>query len=239
MGDTTAPILYSGELAATLAFYRALGYRTVYEQTRPYVYAIAEANGGALHFADRHKNQPPPPELTGCVVFVDDIAARHREFTAALRAHYGKVPTKGIPRITRFRDGQSRFTLTDPAGNYLIYVQRDEPLEVEYGGSRELSGLPRVLDNARILRDFKNDDAAATRALEVGLGRFGGEASAVDRARAYAALTELAVAAEDSERAAEYRERLAAIELTGSERATVADELDAAGELAAWLNESR
>lgn len=66
--------------------------------------------------------------------------------------------------------------MVDPVGNFVIYIQRDEPMEVEYGGSRELEGLARVVNNARILRDFKNDDKTAIRVLEVGLGRFGAEA---------------------------------------------------------------
>ncbi|WP_330254852.1 hypothetical protein OG874_10095 [Nocardia sp. NBC_00565] len=128
--------------------------------------------------------------------------------------------------------------MIDPVGNTIIYIQRDEPEELDYGGSRELEGLARVLDNARILRDFKNDDAAAIRVLEVGLGRYGAEAPPVDKARALAALTELADATDDSERAEKLRAELRAMTLTEDERAAVAAELRAATDLAEWLSET-
>jgi hypothetical protein len=231
-------MLWGGDLKNTLDFYRTLGYAVTYEQTRPYVYGAVEADGCALHFGSEPKGTELPAEQVGCLVMLDDVATRHRAFTAALRARYGKVPAKGCPRITRFRPGQSRFTVVDPVGNSVIYIQRDEPEEIEYGGSRELDGLARVLDNARILRDFKNDDRAAVRVLEVGLGRFGAEATRVDKARALAALVELAVAMADSGRAEELRAELRAMELSEGERAAVADELRAGADLADWLSES-
>ncbi|MFD4459908.1 glyoxalase [Nocardia sp. NPDC058480] len=222
MTDTAVPLLWSGDLPSTLEFYRALGYTVTHEQTRPYVYGAIEQHGCALHFAPAPPGIELPVEHAGALVMVDDVAARHAEYTAALRAHYGKIPSKGCPRITRFRPGQSRFSLVDPVGNTVLVIQRDEPMELDYGGSRELQGLARVLDNARILRDFKNDDRAATRAMEAGLHRFGATATALDRARAYAALAELAVVAEDTDRLAHWKSELDTVELTAEERAAIA-----------------
>ncbi|MET9215018.1 MULTISPECIES: VOC family protein [unclassified Nocardia] len=235
MTDTAVPLLWSGELPTTLAFYRALGYTVIYEQTRPYVYGAVEGHGCALHFAAAPPGVTLPTEHVGALVMVDDVAARHAEFTAALRAAYGRVPAKGLPRITRFRPGQSRFSLVDPVGNTLLVIQRDEPMELEYGGSRALTGLAKVLDNARILRDFKNDDKAAARVLETGLRRFATAASAPDRARAYAALAEIAVATEDSERLARWRAELDAVELTAAEHAALSADTAASDLLATWL----
>lgn len=236
--DTAVPVLWSGDLKDTLDFYRALGYTVTHEQTRPYAYGAIEANGCAVHFAAAPPGTELPTEQVGCLIMLDDVAERHGAFTAALRKRYGKVPAKGCPRITRFRPGQSRFSVVDPVGNTIIYIQRDEPEDVDYGGSRELDGLARVLDNVRILRDFKNDDATAIRVLEVGLRRYGTEASAVDRARALAALTELAVATGDSERAEKVRTEFRGIPLSKAERASVAAELRAATDLADWLSET-
>ncbi|MGY0499747.1 glyoxalase [Nocardia sp. FBN12] len=233
MTDTAVPLLWSGDLPSTLEFYRALGYTVTHEQTRPYVYGAIEHHGCALHFAPAPPGVELPAEHAGALVMVDDVAARHAEYTAALRAHYGKIPSKGRPRITRFRPGQSRFSLVDPVGNTVLVIQRDEPMELEYGGSRELEGLARVLDNARILRDFKNDDRAATRALEAGLHRFGATATTLDRARAYAALAELALAAENPDRLAHWKSELATVELTPEERTALA--ADASDQLTALL----
>src|SRR5688572_32736415 len=49
-------------------------------------------------------------------------------------------------------------------------------------------------DNARILREFKNDDLAAFRALKSGLRRFDASAPVVERATALAVLIELSTA---------------------------------------------
>ncbi|NEW33552.1 glyoxalase [Nocardia cyriacigeorgica] len=237
MDDNPVPVLLTSDLTRTLEFYRALGYTVTHEQTRPYVYGAIEANGCALHFTSPPREGDFPEEWVGCLVMVDDIAGRHKEFTAALRAHFGKVPAKGRPRITRFRPGQSRFTLVDPDGNSIIYIQHDEPPKTEYGGSPELSGLTRVLDNARILRDFKTDDQAAARVLEVGIGRYRTTAPAIDLARAWAALAEIAVAAGDEQRAAACRDEMRAVPLTDDERSAIAADANASEALREWLDE--
>ncbi|MEU7629747.1 glyoxalase [Nocardia sp. NPDC049220] len=238
MTDTAVPQLWTNHLAGTLDFYKTLGYTVTHEQTRPYIYGAVEDHGCALHFVSAPENAVMPAERVGCLVVVDDVASRHQAFTTALRIRFGTVPTKDQPRITRFRPGQSRFTVVDPAGNAVIYIQRDEPGNVEYGGSTKWQGLARVLDNARILRDFKTDDKAAFRVLEVGLGRFRVEAPRLDVARALAALIELAVATEKHDRAAQFRAQLRAMKLSDEERIVVADDLRAADHLAHWLSET-
>ncbi|MFF0526969.1 glyoxalase [Nocardia amikacinitolerans] len=239
MADFPVPVLLTASPTTTLDFYRAIGYTVTHEQTRPYVYLALELHGCPVHFTSPPEGFETPPEWVGCLVMVDDVAARHREFTAALRAAFGKVPAKGRPRITRFRPGQSRFTLVDPDGNTLLFIQRDEPEKLEYGGSSELADLAKVIDNARILRDFKTDDKAAARVLEVGLRRFAATATPVERARALAMLAEIAVAAEDPERAARYRDQVRALDLSTEDRAAVAAELGAGADLERWLTETR
>ena len=73
---------------------------------------------------------------------VDAVAPYHAAFTEAMRRTYGKVLVKGLPRITRYRPGASRFTVMDPSGNSIVFIQRDEPTELEYGGSKSCKGLP-------------------------------------------------------------------------------------------------
>lgn len=235
MGDTAVPVLPTRDLARTLDFWGVLGYETTYEQTKPYVYGAVSAHDCEIHFAAAAPGYEPQ-EMAGCLVMIDDVAARHRTFTAALRERYGKVPAKGFGRITRFRPGQTRFSAIDPDGNWITYIQVDEPDDAaEYGGSAELSGLAKVLDHARILRDFKVDDKAAERALEAGLRRHGAEASRIERAWTYAELAELAVALEDPVKAEARRADLAEMQLSESERAELATAVDAAGNLATWL----
>jgi len=221
--ETTVPTLPCADAEETLAFYRALGFETTWEQTRPYVYLALRFSGFDLHFVKPPAAFDPEREDGGtCLVMVDAVAPYHAAFTAAMRGAYGKVLARGRPRITRYRPGASRFTLVDPSGNSIIFIQRDEPAELEYGGSKELEGLARALDNARILRDFKNDDRAALRAITSGLRRHGDDAPALERARAYTALIELATALEDPEQAERWSAALADVELTEDQRQQLA-----------------
>lgn len=237
MSDVAVPVLSTTDLERTIGFYRALGYTATHEQTSPYVYGAVAFNGCEIHFAATAKNTEQQSDQQGnCLVMVDDIADRHRVFTAGLRTYYGKVPANGPGRITRLRPGQSRFTAIDPDNNCVVFIQNDEPEEVEYGGSADLAGLPKVLDNARILRDFKGDDKSATRALEAGLHRFGAEATPIQRGRALAALIELAVATGDSDAEAARRADLENLKLTDTERKELAGDLAVADDLAEWLS---
>ncbi|WP_067686547.1 glyoxalase [Nocardia jejuensis] len=236
MAEISIPMLWGGNLPETLDFYRTLGYKVTYEMSRPYTYGVVERNGFQLHFGVTPKHLSAEEAHVGCLVLVDAVAPWHAEFTAALRARYGRIPARGAPRITRFRPGQTRFTVVDPVGNTVIYIQRDEP-DPEYGGSKKLVGLARVLDNARIFRDSKNDDPSAARVIETGLRRHGSTAPAVDRARALAMLAEIAAAAGNSARVTELVAEIEGMQLRVRERRAVAGELQAVTALQHWLVE--
>ncbi len=155
------------------------------------------------------------------IVFVDAVAPYHTAFVTAMRTAHGRILTKGLPRITRLRLGASRFTLYDPSGNSIILVQRDEPRELEYGGSSTLTGLAKALDNARIYSEFKNDDQATFRHLKSALRKHRDDAPAVDRALALATLMGLAVALEDAREVPALSHELAGIPLTSAEQQRV------------------
>ncbi|WP_002636348.1 hypothetical protein [Myxococcus hansupus] len=224
---------------ATLEFYQALGFVVTYQMTKPYLYLALRWRNVDLHFGKASKGLDPAEENSGgCLVMVDAVEPYHRVFTEALRAKYGKVLGTGRPRITRFRPGQSRFSLVDPSGNNILFIQRDEPEELEYGGSKKLTGLAKAIDNARILREFKNDDKAAARALDIALAKFGAEAPVVDRARAIAARLELAIAMDDAASGKSLRQQLQALPLAAHERDLLAGELGAAEGLEKWLGDT-
>ncbi|MDI3287035.1 hypothetical protein [Polyangium sp. 15x6] len=234
--ETTIPLLPCVSPDETLAFYRALGFETTYEMTRPYLYLALRFRGFELHFGKGPKGLDPKEESSGgCLVLVDAVEPYHRTFTEALRAKYGKVLARGRPRITRFRPGQSRFSLIDPSGNNIIFIQRGEP-DLEYGGSKALSGLAKTIDNARILRDFKNDDKGAARVLDVALAKYGAGAPVEDRVRAMAARMELAIALDDAASGQALREQLKALPLSEEERDRLSEELKAAERLSEWLS---
>ncbi|WP_218106613.1 glyoxalase [Micromonospora pallida] len=234
--ETTVPLLPCVSPDETLAFYQALGFRVTYRQTRPYVYLAFAWSGFELHFGSAPPHVDPSQENAGgCLVMVDAVAPYHAAFSAAMRGAYGKVLARGVPRITRYRPGASRFTLVDPSGNSIIFIQRDEEETLEYGGSKQLQGIPRALDNARIFREFKNDDRAAVRTLTSALRRHGDTAPPVERALALAALAELAVALEEPDQADKWIAQLRTVELTDADRQRVENEVANVARLREWL----
>lgn len=235
--ETTVPVLPCASAEETLEFYGALGFEVAFRQTRPYLYLALEWSGFTLHFATPPQNIDPDREdAGGCLVLVDEVAPYHAEFTRAMRAAYGKVLAKGRPRITRFRPGASRFTLVDPSGNSVIFIQRDEPSTLEYGGSPGLTGLAKALDNVRILSEFKNDDRTALKLLTTALRKHEATAEPVDVARALATLVELATALEDTGGVDEWLRRLAALDLTDAERDRALQGLRTAEDLRRWFS---
>ncbi|MGH8880466.1 MAG: glyoxalase [Stackebrandtia sp.] len=236
--ETTVPILPCTSPDETLDFYRALGFEVAYEMRKPYLYLVVRWSGFQLDFSKPGKGLDPANEDGGgCLVWVDAVAPYHAALTKAMRAAYGKVLASGRPRITRYRPGASRFTLIDPTGNKIVFVQRDEPMELEYGGSKDLPPLARAVDNARIYREFKNDDKAAYRVVTSALRRHSDGAPPVDRALALATLVELSIALNSEERiealATELRDLLP--QLSTTERDRVTAELKTANDLEAWI----
>lgn len=235
--EAMVPVLPCASAEETLDFFLSLGFEVTYRQTRPYLYLAFRWSGVHLHYGRAPKGLDPSREESGgCLVMVDDVAAYHAALVASVRAAKGRVPVRGLPRITRYRPGASRFTVMDPSGNMIIFIQRDEPEELEYGGSESLRGLAKVLDGARILRDFKLDERAAWRFLKSGLRRHGAEAAPVERAMALASLIELSVAIGERERTEEWAEELRGIGLTEQERARVGEALRNADALDRWLS---
>ncbi|MFC6023304.1 glyoxalase [Plantactinospora solaniradicis] len=234
--EKTVPLLPCVSAEETLAFWRALGFEVTWEQRKPYLYLAFRWSGFELHYGSASPGLDPSLENTGgCLVMVGAVGPYHAAFVAAMRKSYGKVLGKGLPRITRYRPGASRFTIVDPSGNSITFIQRDEPEELEYGGSKRLTGLAKVLDNARILREFKSDDLAAFRALNSGLRRHGATASAVERAMALAALIELSIALDEPDRVPEWGSRLREIPLIAPERQQVERAVADPGLLSRWL----
>lgn len=228
MGEAmTIPVLPCISLPETLQFYRSLGFEVTHEQTKPNVYAATRRGDVNLHFMGLKKLNPEEAYST-CLVLVPEVERLHQTFAEGLRQAYGKVPLSGRPRISRMKKGQSRFTVVDVAGNSVIFIQRDAPDDYDEGASEPVtdSGLGRALRAAARLRDFKNDDAAAAKVLDVALAK-NGPAPPVERARALAARLELALVLGEQERARTLRAELQAVSLTEEERARIRRELDA------------
>ncbi len=232
--ESIIPMFPCGSLNETLDFYQTLGFEVTHQQEDPYLYAAVRRGGVELHFS---KLTMWHTKNAVCLIFVPRVAPYHQEFADALRARYGKVPTAGLPRITRLRRGQTRFHVFDPSGNVLLYINRDEP-EMDYSGYQEKqSRLASAIDNAAFLRDTYVNDKGAALVLDKALAQK--EASdPIDRARAIATRAELAVAMGDAERARALRLELRLISLSDEDRDRFSHELQAADDLERWLTQS-
>ncbi|MDH2429372.1 glyoxalase [Sphaerisporangium sp. TRM90804] len=232
--ETTVPLMPCASVEEMSAFYESLGFEATYKQSRPYVYLALRWSGFQLHFGPAPKGLDPAREESGgCLVMVDAVQPYHEAFAAAMRRVHGKVLSSGVPRITRYRPGASRFTLIDPSGNSIVFIQRDEPEEVEYGGSKKLTGLAKALDNNRILREFKNDEAHAFRALKSAMRRHGADAPVAERAIALCHLVDLATVL--GEPTDPWATELRGLELTAGDRQRIEAELAHVPGLQEWL----
>ncbi|WP_437283975.1 hypothetical protein [Sorangium sp. So ce406] len=223
----TIPVLPCVSLPETLAFYGALGFEVTHQQTAPNVYAATRRGDIHLHFMGI-KKLDPRQAYTTCLVLVPEVEPLHETFAEGLRKAYGKLPVAGLPRISRMKKGQSRFTVVDVAGNSVIFIKQGAPDDYDEGaaGSRSDSHLGKALRAAARLRDFRNDDAAAAKVLDVALAREA-PAAPLERARALAARLELAVVLGEAERARALRAAIGEAPLSDEERAQIQPALDA------------
>ncbi|WP_394835530.1 hypothetical protein LVJ94_01205 [Pendulispora rubella] len=225
---TTIPVLPCVSAPETLDFYRLLGFEVTHKQSAPYVYLAFRRDDVHLHFHGR-EGLKREESLGICLVMVDEVEPLHGEFAASLRGAHGRLPISGIPRIARFRKGQTRFTVVDPSGNSIIFIRRaadskkkDKPAPT--------SRLARAINMAEHTRVSQNDDGLAAQTLDAALAR-NEPAPPIDRARALALRAELAVALGETKRLAALRAELATIDLSAEERERYRDELEAADAL--------
>lgn len=180
---TTVPVLPCKAIGETLEFWGNMGFTTTYRQDRPYQYGVVERNGHQLHFV---RVKGADPGYTGCLMMVENVEQAHSDFCNALKTQLGRVPNTGIPRISRMRPGQSRFTVTDVSENSVIVIQIGEKDQVEYEDAdpATLTPLQKAISLALRLRDFKEDYPAAMKVIETAIGKMAEDESAMDREKA-------------------------------------------------------
>ena len=112
--DLAIPILPCRSVAATVAFYRRLGF-----EGGPHAsderYAILHRGPLELHFF-AHEDLVPAESHAGCYLRVSDVENVHRAFAAA------ELPRAGIPRMDALETkpwGLREFAVVDPDGNLL------------------------------------------------------------------------------------------------------------------------
>ncbi|XSG77485.1 VOC family protein [Herpetosiphon llansteffanensis] len=215
---TTIPALPCADLDQTIDFWRNLGFEVSYTQRKPAPYAVINAHDYCLHFFGL-KHLPPAENYSTCLIIVAEVEQLHQQFAERLKASLGKVPAQGIPRISRMKQGQSRFTLTDNAGNSIIFIKHgdeDESAAQAYLNPDQ-SPLQRALAVAARLRDFKNDDQAAAKTLDNALARYTDE-PVFEYAQALLARLELAQALEQSDQVERLNMQLSNLALNQEQR---------------------
>jgi catechol 2,3-dioxygenase-like lactoylglutathione lyase family enzyme len=231
--ERTYPCLPCADIDEAIAFYGALGFEPTYRQLRPNPYAVVRREDLHVHLFGIDGFKPEDSYGT-VIVTVPDSDALYEAFALGLRQAYGRLPVKGIPRITRPRKkyGTVRgFSVVDVGGNWLR-ISRTGDTEDE---SEESEGLAGALAVATRLGDAHGDEAKALRALESGLRRYA-DATAVERARALLYRAELAVRLGRQELAeaslAEVRSMdVQSMDLDAADAAALADDLAHATEL--------
>ncbi|MDQ0268545.1 hypothetical protein [Cytobacillus purgationiresistens] len=106
---------------AHLEFYTALGFEIVYYQKSPYRFATVKSNFTELSFYGV-KNLHAEEGRGGCYIYVPNIEEVFTTLKKNLKKHYGKIPVKGLPSISRLnRTAEDRrVNINDPSGNTLI-----------------------------------------------------------------------------------------------------------------------
>lgn len=228
----TVPVLFAASLDETLDFWEALGYEKTYYQKSPYGYAVMSRGEYGLHFIQQ-KWLNPEENPSGCLVVVTDVEAVHQNFSKALKGKLGRVPNKGLPRITRIRPGQTRFTVTDPSGNWVTFIKfgdEDEEITVNSEQRGDQSPMEFAISRATRFREFKLDLSGAAKILDVALERHGGESTLLI-ARALLLRADIAIDLEETAIARATLEKLRELTLSAEDRASLNSEIERLNEI--------
>ena len=233
--ETTIPILPCRKIDEVLDFYVVLGFKIMYQQERPNTYASVQRGGIALHFFSM-KDYQPENSYSTCLVVVPDAEALYQTFRAAIRARYGKVLVRGIPRLLNLYDrddGSRGFNLVDPGGNWIRFTQlaAARPLDAL---NIPPSALSKALGAAGVLADSKGDTARAIRTLDTALSKHP-DAPAAHRVQALISRAAMAIAVDDPATAERLLAEARLISLTDEEQAALASAFQRAAEIEAAL----
>ncbi|MFH8619884.1 bleomycin resistance protein [Streptomyces sp. NPDC017979] len=239
MAEKTIPLLpcQSTLLPTVVEFYTALGFTTTFRQDKPYAYAVVERGDVELQFYGL-KEYDPASSYSGCYVLTDDVDALHTAFRAGLKAAYGRIPSRGLPRIGPLKDmsyGVRQFLVTDPTGNSLRIGQQIS--EDQHHSPTPKERYARALHQAELYADSKEDLPGAARIIDRALERADGEGGTEAGPTPVQLLRLLVLRGDVAQRqgeaglAEELLARAAGVPLTDEERAGAQDVLTRLAEL--------
>jgi hypothetical protein len=225
MDEKTIPILPCRTLPPVLDFYTALGFEVTFQQRSPNPFAVVERGGIQLQFFGM-KQYEPTQSFSTCYVLTGDVDGLHEAFRAGLKAAYGKVPTRGLPRLGPLKDmsyGVRQFLMTDPGGNCVRVGQptSDDP----HHRPAPEEAFARALHHAALLADSKDDPASAAKVIDRALGLPDEQPTRVQLLQLLVLRADVAGRLEDAETMASALTRAEALRLTVEEQHAARDAL--------------
>ncbi|MGW7283815.1 bleomycin resistance protein [Streptomyces sp. NPDC054844] len=231
MVEKTIPILPCPTLQPVLDFYTALGFEVTFRQRSPNPYAVVERGGIELQFFGLRQYEPAESVST-CYVLTDDVDGLHAAFRAGLKAAYGRIPTRGLPRIGQLKDmsyGVRQFLMSDPGGN-CVRVGQPTGEDPRHRPAPEET-FARALHHASLLADSKEDPAGAAKVIDRVLRLPGERPTPVQTFRLLVLRADVAGRLGDEGTARTALADAAAVPLAADERKSVQDDIERLEEL--------
>ncbi|MFD3975212.1 VOC family protein [Streptomyces cyaneofuscatus] len=230
MTEKTIPLLpcRTELIQSVVDFYTALGFETTHLQKSPYAYAVVERGAVELQLYGM-KDYDPGTSHSSCYVLTDDVDGLHAAFRSGLKTAYGRIPTRGLPRIGPLKDmsyGVRQFLATDPTGNTIRVGQvigDDGAQESAATAPRET--FARALHMADLFADSKQDYPGAARIIDRVLKLEDEQPTPVQRVRLLVLRGDIAQRLGDAEGARGWLEEAGSVQLSAEERESARDAL--------------
>ncbi|MFJ7330146.1 VOC family protein [Streptomyces cyaneofuscatus] len=230
MTEKTIPLLpcRTELIQSVVDFYTALGFETTHLQKSPYAYAVVERGAVELQLYGM-KDYDPGTSHSSCYILTEDVDGLHAAFRSGLRAAYGRIPTRGLPRIGPLKDmsyGVRQFLVTDPTGNTIRVGQvigADGAEEPAATAPKET--FARALHMADLFADSKQDYPGAARIIDRVLKLEDEQPTPVQRVRLLVLRGDIAQRLDDEEGARGWLEEAGSVQLSPEERETAHDAL--------------
>ncbi|MFB4304905.1 bleomycin resistance protein [Actinomadura sp. GTD37] len=167
MSEKAIPIFPCRSIDAAWEFYAALGFEQTAWQTRPNPYLGVRRGDVELHFFGWRKHDPAA-SMNMCYIATTGVDDLYESFRGGLKQALGRVPARGLPRISALRDmsyGVRQFLLSDPDG---LQLRIGQPIADEMVHAPIPAGnVAKALHMAELLGgDSKGDAPAAARILD-------------------------------------------------------------------------
>ncbi|MFJ1737366.1 VOC family protein [Streptomyces microflavus] len=235
MTEKTIPLLpcRTELIQSVVDFYTALGFETTHLQKSPYVYAVVERGAVEIQLYGMREYDPAASH-SSCYVLTDDVDGLHTAFRAGLKAAYGRIPTRGLPRIGPLKDmsyGVRQFLTTDPTGNTIRVGQVISGDSAEEASSAPKETFARALHMADLFADSKQDYPGAAKIIDRVLDLEDEQPTPVQRVQLLVLRGDIAQRVGDAEAARAWLEAAGAVQLGAEERETARDALARLGDL--------